>query len=174
MNFARLAVIQTDTLKYSKKFKPFQGHSVSAVVKYCTKIARVIDNLAVQFNLSSSAHPDALLCGTWLYTFDILCNKKKDCDPSSTTCEDNTGDMGGYQCRCKPGYNRSSKFACAPPRCNFGYMFSPSHGGCADINECASSNLNSKFWEKIWETRWSATFLDETLEKHCTLLFAIP
>ena len=47
------------------------------MVKYCTKIARVIDNLAVQFNLSSSAHPDALLCGTWLYTFDILCNKKK-------------------------------------------------------------------------------------------------
>ena len=31
------------------------------MVKYCTKIARVIDNLAVQFNLSSSAHPDALM-----------------------------------------------------------------------------------------------------------------
>ena len=79
-------------------------------------------------------------------TPSIFFAAKKDCDTLSTTCVDNTGNMGGYQCQCKPGYTRSSKFACAPPSCTFGYAFSASRGECADIDECRS-NLHSKYCE---------------------------
>ena len=65
--------------------------------------------------------------------------------------------MGGYQCQCKPGYVPSSKFACAPPPCRFGYLFNPSLGGCADVNEC-SSGLHSKYFVACGRNNAKLTF----------------
>ena len=77
---------------------------------------------------------------------------KDDCDQTTTTCEDLTGDPeGGYKCRCKDhhtvpsGITMGKQRHCVPKTCPTGFTFdADSDNGCKDVNEC-TTNLHSKY-----------------------------
>ena len=69
--------------------------------------------------------------------------KKDDCDDSTTTCKDKTGDQAGFTCDCKTGYYKEDPNLsyCKPTVCPDGQKFELD--GCKDIDEC-KEGLSSK------------------------------
>ena len=77
--------------------------------------------------------------------FCVFKIKKDDCDASTTTCKDKTGDQAGFTCNCKSGYIKPNGHPnlsfCLPKACPHGQKFELD--GCKDIDEC-NEGLSSK------------------------------